>query len=213
MRTDCTQCGGRVDITGPDALARCPWCGAVARIESSGGVFHHLPALDRKQVERLFPGGSIFTPELMWFPYHQQGSGLVKAFCQPYPSLEEHEPPSGDLRPWPGVEKAGGEAVPPIPGEGRLVYHPFYSVAFRKTREGLLLDGVSGGVAGARETHGAQPGFSPRELLLWSFFCGLVPSSLIYLLIWSVSPVLAVLLSVPAGFFAARALFRLKGKT
>lgn len=212
MRTDCPQCGGVVEITGPDALARCPWCGAVARIASSGGVFHHILALDSRQAERLFPRDSIFPPALMWFPYRSVGSRLEKAFAQPYPSLEDYRPPSGDLRPWPGARKAGGETVPGDSDGGRLVYHPFYSISFRNSKEGLLIDGVSGLAAGSPGPESSPGGETAGAILFHGFLAGLLPSGLIYLLLHSVSPVLAVFVSLPVGYLAGVHSRRILGK-
>lgn len=209
MRVECRQCGGVVGLAGPDALARCPWCGALARYSSDEGVFHHVPALGREQVERLFPSGSVHPPRLMWFPYRLQGSRLTVSFSQPYPTLEGYEPPSGDLRPWTGKED--GEEVPGDTGQGRMVYHPFYSVTVRESGEGWLVDGVSGRIPGGEGLLEAAEGDGPGKVMLRAFFVGLVPSGLIYLAVNPLSPVLAILVSVPACYFIAEALRR-RGK-
>jgi|GEM_PF-4054217 len=144
MRVECTQCGGVLDIRGPGSLARCSWCGALSRYSWEGGVFFHEPALDQEQAARLFPPGEILPPSLMWFPYMLHGSQLGKAFSQPYPVLDDYVPPSGELRPWPEGGDPRGETVPSECLEGRLVYHPFYSVTITSTGEGMLLDGGLG---------------------------------------------------------------------
>ncbi|MCK7510200.1 MAG: hypothetical protein MZV70_43280 [Desulfobacterales bacterium] len=123
----------------------------------------------------------------------------MKAFSQPYPALDSYEPPSGDLRPWPGSAGAGGEIVPLDRSDGRLVYHPFYAVTMGATGEGLLLDGVSGGVVGAEGTVGAPPAEEPRRVFFDSLLVAVVPSALLYLVFHRVSPVLAVLLSSACG--------------
>lgn len=202
MRVECTQCGGVLDIRGPGSLARCSWCGALSRYSWEGGVFFHEPALDAEQVVRLFPPGEIVPPSLMWFPYVLQGSRLGKAFSQPYPTLDEYIPPSGELRPWPEGGDPRGETVPSERLEGRLVYHPFYSVTITTTGEGMLLDGVSGGVPGRDEA--IRSGTSNLGgLFARSFLAGLLPSIVIYLSLHRISPVLAVLVSAPAGYWAA----------
>lgn len=210
MKTRCTQCGGTVEITGPDALARCSWCGAVARLESYSGSFHHVPVLSPEQAERLFPKGSLHPPVLMWFPYLRRGSRLVKAFSQPYPSLEEYEPPSGDLRPWPGSGQPDGEIIPGDASGEDLIYHPFYALAFRDSPDGLLLDAVSGVPAGLPSPGEAGGGESPGRILLWAFLMGLIPSVLVYLLLRKVSPVLAVMAAAPVAYVAAVFLRKLR---
>lgn len=211
MRVECRQCGGLVALAGPDSLARCPWCGALARYSPGEDVFHQLPALGPEQVERLFPPGSVLPPRLMWFPYRLQGSRLSASFSQPYPSLDGYEPPSGDMRPWKGSEDA--EEVPCEPGQGRLVYHPFYSVTERDGCDGFLVDGISGRIPGHDEGSGAGLSEGPLRVVLRAFAAGLVPSVLIYLAVNRVSPVLAVLLAAPAGYFTATALERRRRRT
>jgi hypothetical protein len=138
----------------------------------------------------------------MWFPYMLRGSQLEKAFSQPYPALENYIPPSGELRPWPEGGDPRGETVPSECLEGRLVYHPFYLVTVTATGEGMLLDGVSGGVPGRAEPESAGTS-DVRGLYLRSLLASLLPSLAVYLSLRSVSPVLAVLLSAPAGYWAA----------
>ncbi len=211
MRVECTQCGGVLDIRGPGSLARCSWCGALSRYSWEGGVFFHEPALDQEQAARLFPPGEILPPSLMWFPYMLHGSQLGKVFSQPYPVLDDYVPPSGELRPWPEGGDPRGETVPSECLEGRLVYHPFYSVTITSTGEGMLLDGVSGGVPGHGEP--ARPGTSKLGgLFIRSLLAGLLPSVIVYLSLRSVSPVLAVLLSAPAGYWAATLVERRRTK-
>lgn len=202
MRVECTQCGGVLDVRGPGSLARCSWCGALSRYSWEGGVFFHEPALDQEQVTRQFPPGDILQPSLMWFPYMLRGSQLEKAFSQPYPTLENYIPPSGELRPWPEGGDPRGETVPSECLEGRLVYHPFYLVTVTATGEGMLLDGVSGGVPGRGEPERAGTS-DVRGLFFRSLLAALLPSIVVYLSVRQVSPVLAVLLSAPAGYWAA----------
>lgn len=211
MRVECTQCGGVLDIRGPGSLARCSWCGALARHAWKGGVFFQEPALDAEQVERLFSPGEILSPSLMWFPFVLRGSRLEKAFSQPYPALDDYIPPSGELKPWPEEGEPLGGTVPSEILEGRLVYHPFYSVTMASTGEGMLLDGVSGRTPG-REEPGEFPNLNPGRLYLRSFLVAILPSIVIYLVLRQVSPVLAVLLSAPAGYLAATFLERRRSR-
>lgn len=207
MRVECTQCGGVLDIRGPGSLARCSWCGALARHSWEGGVFFQEPALSAEQVARLFPPGEISPPSMMWFPYILRGSRLERAFSQPYPALDAYLPPSGELKPWPEEGDPRGGMVPSDMRDGTLVYHPFYSVTIAATGEGMLLDGISGkepgrvGVAGSvnRDSGG---------LYIRSLLAGVLPAIVIYLSVHRVSPVLAVLLSAPAGYWAATFLER-----
>jgi len=202
MRVECTQCGGVLDIRGPGSLARCSWCGALSRFSWEGGVFFHEPALDGEKVARLFPPGKVLQPSLMWFPYVLHGSRLGKAFSQPYPALDDYVPPSGELRPWPEGGDPRGETVPSECLEGRLVYHPFYSVTITATGEGMLLDGVSGRVPGHGEPVGSGgPDF--EGIFFRSLLAGILPSIVFYLSLRSISPVLAVIVSACAGYWAA----------
>jgi hypothetical protein len=170
-----------------------------------------MEAVTPKEAERLFPAGTVSGVELLWFPYSMDGSRMIRAFSQPYPSLDEYCPPSGDLRPWPGSGEVRGRTIPAESKEGRLVYHPLYSVEFRNGRQGILVDGVSGGIVGAMESRLKETG-SLQRLFTWSFLAGLAPSAAIYLALHRVSPALAFLVSAPAAYLAVSALWRRFGR-
>ncbi len=210
MKIRCGQCGGPVEMTGPDSLARCPWCGARSRFVSPGGVFMQMAAVAPREAERMFPSGAVSGVELLWFPYSMKGSRMVRAFSQPYPSMDDYSPPSGDLRPWPDSVETEGRTIPAETHEGRLVYHPVYSIEFRDGRPGSMVDGVSGGIIGAVEPVRKGSG-SPERLFMWFALAGLVPSTLIYLALHRVSPALSFLVSAPAAYLTASLLWRRLG--
>ncbi|MCK5786170.1 MAG: hypothetical protein KAH54_06395 [Candidatus Sabulitectum sp.] len=203
MKLQCKQCGALIAVTSPDAYISCPYCGAKAAVEGFRGTsFLHRPALENKDVLRLFTSGSIASVSLYWFPFDPDT--LERVFTQPYPEMENYLPPSSDRRVW-NESEVEGTIVPVDPdllGEIGVVYHPFWVAINATTAQGSMVDGVSGRKLG--ESAGSTGGtlFDPLVEARSAFLIGVIPALLIFFLLQGLSVFWASLFGMASAIVA-----------
>lgn len=147
MRMNCPQCGASLQVLDRDFYVRCPYCGARMPWSLSGrDVRLTRPVLDEAAVARLFPGGSLESVRLRYFPYSLDGARLVPAFNQPVSELEGYAPPSGDTVLFdpalvePELLIPPGGEDPSLP----LVFHPVWVAIPKSGGAAAYVDAVGG---------------------------------------------------------------------
>ncbi len=212
MKLQCKQCGALLAVTSPDAYISCPYCGARAVVDGySGSSFFHRPALEEKDVFRLFDPGSVASVSLYWFPYDPDT--LARVFTQPYAEMENYSPPSADRRIWDESEVEGTTVPvdPELVGDAGVIYHPFWVAISSSTAQGTMVDGVSGSKLGESPDYSGEASFSPLQEALSAFLTGVAPALLVFFLLKGLSVFLASVLGMVSAFLAPGLWRKLRG--
>ncbi|MCD4707315.1 MAG: hypothetical protein K8S62_06220 [Candidatus Sabulitectum sp.] len=203
MKLQCKQCGALLAVLSPDAYISCPYCGARAVVDGFEGTsFLHRPALNEKDVLRLFGRGSAVSMSLYWFPYNPDT--LERVFTQPYAEMEYYSPPSADRRLW-NESEVEGRIVPVDPelvGDAGVVYHPFWVVISASTAQGTIVDGVSGRKLGESPNSSGKSLFDPFREALSAFLIGVAPALLIFFLLKGLSVFWAFVFGMASAILA-----------
>ncbi|PIE52435.1 hypothetical protein CSA37_06515 [Candidatus Fermentibacteria bacterium] len=211
MKVKCRQCGAGLAVTTPDAFLNCPYCGARGLISGfTGQSFFHRPVLSKEDAERLFPPESIASSSIYWFPYHPET--LKRCFTQPYAEMDTYSPPSADRRIW-NESEAEGTVIPVDPdlaeGEG-VIYHPFRVMIRTGSGQGIIVDAVSGSVAGSEWAQTSSKGFNPYREAFAAFTAGVIPAVVLFFLLkgfsffWAAAAGMAAAIITPFLFDVIR---------
>lgn len=209
---NCPQCGASLQMLERDFYVRCPYCGARIPWSISGrDVRVTRPVLDEPAAARLFPGGSLESLRLRYFPYSLDGSRLVPAFNQPVSELEGYTPPAGDTIQFdpaliePDTMIPPGGCDPAIP----LVFHPVWVAIPKSGDAASYVDAVGGNPIGRRVT-GRVESDRPVALFTRALAAGLAGSVPLYAAGVSIGGNPADLFGVAlAGSIAGIAIFRI----
>lgn len=182
MRMNCPQCGASLEMLDRDFYVKCPYCGARIPWSISGrDVRITRPVLDETAAARLFPGGSLESLGLKYFPYSLDGSRLIPAFNQPVSELEGYVPPAGDTMEFDPALVEPDLMIPPCECDPDLplVFHPVWVAIPKSGGVASYVDAVGGNPIGTRAT-GRTVRDRPAALFVRALAAGLAGSVPLY---------------------------------